>query len=177
MKKVLKHLKNNAAIYLILLACLVVIIIALFVNSPKELKPVDTSMFDVVSLDKAIRLFDDNDAKILVISTDTCQATAAYADALKYSMTTYNYKVYFLSLTKYKPEENEEKYNKLGELFNTNYQYQKQNLPLIEFVKHGYTPTTIIIKNKKIVYAFIGKMNTSTLDSLATAYGLGETDD
>lgn len=177
MRKVLKHLKSNAAIYLVLLACLVVLLIVVLHKPQTELKPVDTSMFDVISLDRAIRFFDDNDPKLLVISTDNCQATAAYADALKYSMTTNNYKVYFLSLTTYKPEENEEKYNKLGELFNTNYQYQKTNLPLIEFVKHGYTPTTVIIKNKKIVYAFIGKMNTSTLDSLSHAYGLGEVND
>ena len=71
MKKVLKHLKNNAAIYLVLIACIVVVLIAVFYKTKDELKEVDVSLFEVVDLDKAIKLYDDNEAKILIISNNS----------------------------------------------------------------------------------------------------------
>lgn len=172
MKKVLEHFKNNAIIYLILLTCIIVILIAIFKKEEHELKTVDTSLYTIINLDQAIHLFDDNEPKYLLISTDTCSATASYTDTLRYAMLKHNFKVYYLRYDELDAERDKEKLQQLSELFNTNYTYEGTTRPLITYL--GYTPMTVIIKNKKVVYAFIGTMNMSILDSLSSAYGLGD---
>ena len=96
MDKVLKHLKNNAIIYLILIVCIIVILIALFYKPKEELRETDTSLFEVVNVGQVVHLFDDNSTKFLMVGTNIDQTTANYADYVKYSMLKHEYTPYFL---------------------------------------------------------------------------------
>lgn len=174
MEKVLKHFKNNALIYLILLTCLIVILIAVFHKEDEEVKYVDTSVFNTITLDEAIGLFDDDTPKYLLVSSNDCGATVNYVPSLQYVMMEYEYKVHFLSLDKINFKRDKEKLTKLGELFNTEYTHDGVTKPLVEFFEGSDTPISILIKNKKVVYVFMGTMNVSTLETISKAYGLGE---
>ncbi|MBQ4031776.1 MAG: hypothetical protein II625_08490 [Bacilli bacterium] len=174
MKKVLKHLKSNAAIYLVLIACIVVLLIALLYKPKEELKEVDVSLFEVVDLDKAIKLYNDNEAKILIISNNLDQTTVSYVGYIKYSMITNGYKPYFLYQEDIDFKKDKDKVEQFGELLELNVNNNGTSKPLVEWLKEGTVPITVIIKNKKTIYGFIGTLNTSTLDSLAQAYGIGD---
>lgn len=174
MKKVLKHLKNNAAIYLVLIACIVVVLIAVFYKTKDELKEVDVSLFEVVDLDKAIKLYDDNEAKILIISNNTDQTTVNYVGYVQYSMITNGYKPYFMYQEDINFKKDKDKVEKFNELLELNVNYNGKSISLADCLKEDIVPITVIIKNKKTIYGFIGTLNTSTLDSLAQAYGIGD---
>ena len=172
MEKVLKHIKNNAIIYLIALLCLIVVLIVVFMKPQPELEKVDTSLFNVVSLDNVKKMFQDNKARFLLISKDDNQATVSYAKTLQYSSADakYKYKVYYLELNSLTKKEKEE----LNELLDLEKITDSQGKSLDEILEQ--IPLNIIIKNNKIAYAYVGPMNLTTLDSLVTAYGVGEKD-
>lgn len=174
MKKVLKHLKNNAAIYLVLIACIVVICFAVFYKPKAELKEVDTSLFEIVDVDRTIKLFNDNTAKYLIISTAFDQTTASYVDHVRYAMITNGFTPYFLYQEKINFKKDKEKIEQLEELLNLECTNGNQSKPIMEWVKEGVVPITVIIKNKKPIYAYIGTINTTSIDSLSQAYGLGD---
>ena len=173
MKKVLKHLKRNAAIYLVLLVCVVVLLIALLYKPKDSIQEVDTSLFKVVDVNGTIKLFNDNTPKFLVISTALDQATVNYVDHLKYSMLSNNYIVYFLYQDRIDfKKDNIEKLNEYLDMEVINGEKGKN---LIDCLKDATVPITVVIKNKKIVYAYIGTMNTTSLESLIKVYGLNDT--
>ncbi len=170
MDKIKNHFKNNAIIYLILLLCLVILGIAIFVKGQNKLEEVDTSLFDVISLDKANSLFDDNDPKLLLISTKTCQATVKYQPTLTIAAAKEEIKVYYLELTDINKEDRAvmEKFYKFQEKLDYPYMYRGEEKPIGEFI--GSTPMTIIIKNKKVVFAYIGSMSQETIRSFIERY-------
>ena len=60
MDKLKKHLKNNLAIYMVIIACAVVLGITLFMTREEEAPRVDTSMFvvlDIIFLQKLKQSF------------------------------------------------------------------------------------------------------------------------
>ena len=172
MNKVLKHLKNNAPIYLIILVCVVVLLIVVFHKSEPDKGTVDKSLFTVVNLDGAIRLFNDDETKFLLVSNYDCERTINYVPTLQFAMLDSGFQIYYLELSEIDEKKDAEKLQKLGELLNLEITYENRTKPIIEFF--GETPMNIIIRKKKVVYAYIGDMNGTTLKSLAQAYGLGE---
>ena len=175
MDKVLKHLKNNAIIYLILIVCIIVILIALFYKPKEELREPDTSLFEVVNVGQVVHLFDDNSTKFLMVGTNTDQTTANYADYVKYSMLKHEYTPYFLYQEDIDFKKDKDKIEKLEQLLDITVTYQEDSKPVMELIKEGVVPLTIIIKNKKPIYVFIGTLDTTTLDTLVQAYGIGST--
>lgn len=172
MDKIIKHLKNNAAIYLVLIACLVIIGISLFVTHDGEkekIKTVDTSLFTVVNLDDAIELFKKEEPSLLVIGHKTCGATIGYVPYLQIAEARFGYVTYYLELADIDKSE-KEKYDKLVELLDMEYKFQGDIDSFGKFL--GNTPMTIIIKNKKMVYGYLGSMNDTTLGTLTKAYGV-----
>jgi hypothetical protein len=172
MKKVLKHLKNNAIIYLVLLTCAVVIVIATFIKPAEELKEVDTSLFEVVNINQTIKLFNDDSTKFLIIGNNTDQTTVSYAEYVRYSMLKHNYKPYFMYQEDIDFKKDTDKVEKLGELLDISTNYKGESTKAIDLIKEDVVPLTIIIKNRKPIYIFIGTLDTSTLDTLVEAYGV-----
>lgn len=168
MNKVLTHLKNNFVIYLIIIACLVVVGITFFFHHEEEIEPLDSSLYYKVDLGGADFLFNDDEPKLLLIGTDTCSATINYAETLNFEMIKYNYKVYYLNYAEI--DTSSEKYQEFIQKLNLDYEQDGVKGKFSDFM--GMTPMTVIIKNKKMVYGYIGSMNASTLDTITEMYGV-----
>lgn len=170
MNKITNHIKNNFAIYAVLLTCLVITLIAIFVTSkPKvEKATVDTSMLTVIDVKQANKLFDDISPKLLVISTTDCSVTATYVSSLKIVQAKRGYNTYFLSIDDLDLEDKEvqELLSKLDIEYNLKGKVGKFG----DFI--GATPMTVIIKNKKMVHGYIGNMSTSSLETITDLYGV-----
>jgi len=166
----LNHLKKNAIIYLIALVCIVVVLIIVFHKPQTELETVDTSLFSVVNLNQVKDMFKDEKAKFLLVSKDDNQATVKYAKTLQFSSADakYKYTVYYLEINNLTKDEKEE-LSKLLDLESITDSKDKSLEGLLEQI-----PLNVIIKNKKVEYAYVGPMNLTTLDALVTAYGVGE---
>lgn len=174
MEKIKKHFINNAAIYLVLLACIVIVCICLFVTRENDTVPhVDTSMFIVVTPEKALALFEEKDPRILVIGVDDCQATVNYVPYLKIAQAKYGFNTYYLELNDVDPED--KNFIKLLEKLDMDYNLKGVEGKFKEFI--GTTPMTVIIKNNKMVHGYIGSMNTTTLHTLTKLYGVATKDE
>lgn len=173
MDKVIKHLKNNAAIYLVLFVCIVIILISLFITHDDREKikvaKVDTSLFEVVTLKEALELFDQPNPVLLIIGLDTCSATINYVPYLQYAEIEHGFSTYYLELSSINKSQIEE-YNKLVEKLDIEYNSDGKVDKFGKFI--GTTPMTIIIKNKKQVYGYIGSMNDTTLETITKNYGV-----
>ncbi len=172
MNKVITHLKNNFAIYSVLLVCIIIIGLSLLITHEEELPTVDTSMFKVVNLEETLGLFEQDKPVFLVIGYRTCSATISYASYLQIAQAKYGFQTYYLELDdidKDNPEQIEI-YNKLVEKLDYEYDLLNEKGKFGKFI--GSTPMTIIINNKKQVFGYIGSMNTSTLESITKVYGV-----
>ncbi len=168
MNKVVEHLKNNMAIYLVIIACLVVVCITLFVNHEEKPETLDSSLYTPVDISGIDFLFKDSDAKLLLIGTDTCSATIKYAETLNYEMIKYNYKVYYLNLENVDMES--DAYKNFIKKLDIDYEQDGQKGKFYDFM--GLTPMTVIIKNGKMVYGYIGSMSGGALDTITELYGV-----
>ena len=170
MNKIINHFKSNAIIYLILLLAIVILCIAVFVKEAQEPEEVDTSSFNVVSLKGAIKFFESDEPHLLVISAKNCQATVKYEPSLSIASAKQQVKVDYLELTDI-DKESEEDLNDFFEfqkLLDLDYTFRGETKKLGEFI--GNTPMNVIIKNKKVVFAYIGSMATTTVESLMMRY-------
>lgn len=168
MEKLKKHFKNNFAIYAILIASIIILCIALFVTKETPGEKVDTSMFRVVTPKEALRLFDEDKANILVISTSDCAATIKYVDSLKIAQAKYSYNTYYLNLDDV--EKDMKNYEKLLDKLDMEYNFNSKVDKFSSFM--GATPMTVIIKNKKMVHGYIGTMSVDTLYTITSLYGV-----
>lgn len=171
MNKVLTHLKNNFVIYLVLIACLIVALIAFFYTSKREqvvTDKLDSSMYTPVDIAGIDFLFSDPEPKLLLISSDSCTATMEYSKTLNYEMLRYDYKVYYLNLDNIDMES--EEYKNFIKKLDLDYDQKGEKGKFYEFM--GLTPMTVIIKNKKMVYGYIGKMSGNSLSAITERYGV-----
>ena len=161
MEKIKKHLKNNFAIYIVLVTCTVILGVAISVNSKPKVEKVDTSMFEVVTLDEALEL--------LVMSVDTCSATKGYVPYLQIAEAKRRYVTYYLDLNSI--DTSSEAFKEFQAKLDMEYTLFDKVDKFSTFMES--TPQTIIIKNKKMVYGHIGSMSTDTLVTLTDLYGVG----
>ncbi len=172
MNKVLNHLKNNAVIYLIILACIVVALVTLFVNHEGDTKRLDSSQYTPVDIKGIDFLFSDNTAKLLLIGTDTCSATIKYSETLNFEMIKYGYKVYYLNLENV--DLDSDAYKNFIKKLDIDYEYNGIKGKFYDFMSNGQVPTpmTVIIKNGKMVYGYIGTMSSQALEIYTELYGV-----
>lgn len=170
MEKLKQHLLNNFAIYMVILACIIVISVALFITSKPKVETVDTSMFKVVTLKETLELFETDNAKLLVMSVPTCTATIGYTPYLQIAQAKQQYHTYYLDLTTI--DTNSEDFKKLLEKLDFEYNFMGTIGKFSEFIEN--TPSTVIIKNRKQVFGHIGSINTTTLETYAQLYGVGQ---
>ena len=105
MEKIKNNIKENSAIYLVLLAVLVIFFIITFMNkSGANLPPLDTKMFNVVTTENVDKLFETNSAKMLIIGSKTCSATKSFIPHLQISLGIEHYTINYLELTEENPE-------------------------------------------------------------------------
>ena len=168
MNKVLTHLKNNFVIYLIIIACLIIVGITLFVNHEPEPEKLDSSLYNKVNIEGIDYLFNDSTPKLLLIGTDSCSATVKYSKTLNFEMIKYNYKVYYLNLEEVDMES--DAYKNFIKKLDLDYEQDGKPGKFYDFM--GLTPMTVIIKNGKMVYGYIGTMSSGALDTVTELYGV-----
>jgi hypothetical protein len=169
-EKLKQHLLNNFAIYMVILACIIVISVALFITSKPKVETVDTSMFKVVTLKETLDLFESDEAKLLVMSVPTCTATIGYTPHLQIVQAKQGYHTYYLDLTTI--DTNSEDFKKLQEKLDFEYNFMGTIDKFSKFIEN--TPSTIIIKNKKQVFGHIGSISTNALETYVKLYGVGQ---
>lgn len=170
MDKVKEHLKNNFAIYVVLVTCLVVIGIVIGITSKPKLATADTTMFEEVTLTEALELFNTNDAKLLVMSVETCTATIDYVPYLQIAQAKGRYTTYYLDLNSI--DTTTEEFKLFQEKLNLEYSFYGNVDKFSAFMSN--TPQTVIIKNKEQVYGHIGSISTNTLETLTKMYGVAK---
>lgn len=170
MENIKKHLKNNFAIYAVLLTCLIIVGIVLAVNNNPKVETVDKSMFKVVTLEETLKLFEKDEPTLLVMSVETCTATIDYVPYLQIAQAKGRYDTYYLDLNSI--DTKSEDFKKLKEKLDLEYDFYGNVDKFSEFIEN--TPSTVIIKNKKQVYGHIGSISTSTLETLTKLYGVSK---
>ena len=170
MEKLKQHFLNNFAIYAVILACIVVLAVAVFITSEPKLETVDTSMFKVVTLQETLELFETDEAKLLVMSVPTCTATIGYTPYLQIAQAKHKYHTYYLDLTTI--DTKSEDFKKLQKKLDFEYNFMGTIDKFSKFIEN--TPSTVIIKNKKQVFGHIGSISTSTLETYVKLYGVGQ---
>jgi len=172
MNKIALHLKNYAAIYLIvaLVICITAIVYFRPSNSKSEEQEAeyDTSMFNVVDTQGAIDLFKGNRNQVLFIGRKSCSACQTFIPYLKIAMAQYHFYVSYLDLESMDPKSSE--YAELMEYFDYEYTYQGKTAKFSEYM--GYTPMFIIIKNHRMVFGYLGSMSNETVGAFVTQYGI-----
>lgn len=170
MDKLKTHLKNNFAIYAVLLTSIIVICIAIAVNSTPKVETVDTSMFKVVSIKEVLNLFEQEEPVLLVMSVETCTATLDYVPYLQIAQAKGRYNTYYLDLNSI--DTSSEEFKLLREKLDLEYEFYGTIGKFSDFIEN--TPSTVIIKNKKQVYGHIGSISTDSLGTLTKLYGVSE---
>lgn len=171
MNKLKKHFTQNMPIYAVILVCIVIICISLFITRDEEPEEiiVDTSKFQHVNLKEALELFESDTPRLLVISLNTCSATVDYAISLTIAEARFGYNTYYLELSEI-DESQIDDYNKLVEKLDYEYNFRGQVDKFGAFI--GTTPMTVIIKNKKQVFGYIGSLDVDTLENITSLYGI-----
>ena len=169
MEKIKNNIKENSALYLVLFAVLVIFFIIIYMNkSQTNVEPLDTKMFNVVTSENVNKLFETNEAKMLIVGSKTCSATKSFIPHLQISLGLEHYTVNYLELTDEDP--NSDTYKNFVSRLDVLYTLDKEEKELKEYM--GLTPMIIIIKNKKVVYGSIGQVDQDYLKQLIDTYGV-----
>jgi hypothetical protein len=105
-------------------------------------------MFEEVTLTEALELFNTNDAKLLVMSVETCTATIDYVPYLQIAQAKGRYTTYYLDLNSI--DTTTEEFKLFQEKLNLEYSFYVNVDKFSAFMSN--TPQTVIIKNKEQVY-------------------------
>lgn len=173
MEKIKNNIKENLAIYLLIIAVIVIFLIIRFIGStnPSLEKELDTSLFKVVNTKEANRLFDDSEAKMLIIGSRECSATHAFVPVMQISLAKGRYNIYYLEILD--EDKNSDSYkefvSKLDVPYNGKVEGDKE-VQVKDFM--GATPMILIIKNKKVVYGSAGTVSEKELTGIANTYGV-----
>lgn len=171
MNKVIEHLKNNSALYLIFVVVLIIIAILVFnPNTNKKTLDYDTSMFNVIDNKKALELFERKEPSILFIGRKTCSASSEMIPNMQIALAKYGFEVNYLELTDLDKESDE--YKKLVELLNFEYTNDGVTKPFGEFI--GITPMFIVLKDGEMVFGYLGIMSTEVIGTVAKQYGVAQ---
>lgn len=170
MNKIIIHLKEYYAIYLILFTIIVVCCL-LFIKPNKEIKEeitYDTSMFTNLTTEEALTLFEDNKTHVLVIGRKTCGVCIDFLPTLQLAVAKYQFELNYLDLLNM--DKNAEEYTKLKEKLDYEYTLDNKTDTFGSFM--GTTPMFIIIKNNKMVFGYMGSMADSVVKTRLEQYGV-----
>ena len=170
MNNLANHLKKYGAIYLIIVASLIIgLIIFLKPNKEEpEEETYDTSFFTEVDTAGAVNLFESNASSVLLICRPGCAVCQQFVPYLQIAMVQYGFEVNYLNLDTI--DQNSEEYQKLAEKLDYEYTLDGKTAPFSQFM--GATPMFIIIKNHRMVFGHLGIEMNDTIGSYVTQYGM-----
>ena len=102
MNKIGAHIKENYAIYLVIITIIVVCSL-LFIKPNKKVEEeisYDTSMFTNVNTKESLSLFEDNKDHVLVIGRKTCGVCIDFLPTLQLVVAKYHFELNYLDLEK-----------------------------------------------------------------------------
>lgn len=170
MAKLKRLILDNIPILSVLFTTLLIVIIIIFKpsnsQSTQESNSYDTSNFNIISTKEAVGLFENSNSQVLVICRSTCSACASFVPTLNSVSKMYKVKINYLDLETMDLDGNDTK--KLKKLLNFEYTYDDKTASFSEFI--GLTPMFIILKNKEMVYGYIGTMNLSVVKTILENY-------
>lgn len=173
MEKLKNNIKDNLAIYLLIIAVVVIFLIIKFIGSTNPSKEVelDTSMFNVVNTEKANKLFKDSEPKMLIIGSRKCSATQAFIPIMQISLAKGRYDIYYLELLD--EDRQSDSYKEFVSHLDVPYSGKVEGDKEVKVKDYmGATPMILIIKNKKVVYGSAGKITEEELTGIANTYGV-----
>ena len=171
MTKIKKHFQENLAIYLVLITCLTIGLIIWFTQNNSEIKEeyqFDTSMFNIVDVSGANKLFETDEPKVLLIGKQGCSACYNFVPTLQIAMAKYHFNVNYLDLSDIDIDSTE--YKLLLEKLDFEYTLNDKKGIFSDFM--GTTPMFIIIKDNKMVYGYIGTMSQTVVKTMVSKYGV-----
>lgn len=134
----------------------------------------DVSKMTKVDIDGALALFDKKGTHVLYIGRSTCSVCVSTVPVLNKVQEELNYKTNYLEVevSKAKPWTDWQKELKdLTDKFTPQTKVNSDEGTIGElFYEHGYTPTTVIIKNGKVVDGFIGYRSEDVVKELVKKY-------
>lgn len=169
MEKIKNNIQNNAAIYLLIIAVIIIFLIIKFVGNKQTTNDeLDTSMFNVVTTENVDKIFNSQKAEILVIGSRECSATKAFEPIMQLSSAKEQYTINYMELLD--EEQNSNSYKAFIEKLDIPYNIDDEEKKLKDYM--GATPMIIVIKNKKVVYGMVGSISEASLTQLAYTYGV-----
>ena len=174
MEKLLKHIKANIVIYLIIVVTIVLSCVIAFrkptsATTADEVE-YDTSMFHVVDLNGAIEIFNSNQNQLLFIGRKTCSACQAFIPSLQIAIARDDFYVSYLDLDDI--DTSTEAFQEFKSKLDYEYTYADTTAPFGDFI--GSTPMIIIVKNNKMVFGILGSMSSDTILTLVNQYELNK---
>lgn len=170
MPKIRNIIQENAPLILVIIATLVITMIIIFkpaiASKKTETESYNLTNFNIVTTKETIKLFSEIKPQILIICRSTCSVCQSFIPTLNTINETYNIKMNYLDLELMDLDSKETK--ELKELLNYEYTLQEKTAPYSDFL--GTTPMFIIIKNKEMVYGYIGSMDSSVVQVLLENY-------
>lgn len=173
MDKVKKHIKDNLAIYLIIIVTIVLSCVIAFrkpsTSSTAEIE-YDTSMFNVVDLNGANELFNSNINQLLFVGSKDCSVCQQFIKSLQIAVSRGDFYVSYLDLEDIDPDS--DAYEEFKSYLDYEYTYNGLTSSFGNFL--GSTPMIIIIKNNKMVFGILGSMSSDTILTLVNQYELNK---
>lgn len=129
----------------------------------------DVSNFTSIDVPKALELFNQKEVAVVYMGRETCHFCVQYVPILKDVQEELGFKTYYLDTLKI--DVTNESYDKFIAKLDKKYEMDGENKTIGEFYQlYGYTPTTVIIKNGKMVDGYIGYMEKDVLKELVSKY-------
>lgn len=173
MDKVIKHIKANLAIYLIIIVTIVLSCVIAFrkptTSSINEIE-YDTSMFNVVDLNGANELFNSNRNQLLFVGRKTCSVCQEFIKSLQIAVSRDDFYVSYLDLDDI--DRHSVAYEEFKSKLDYEYSYNGVTAPFGDYI--GSTPMIIIIKNNKMAFGILGSMSSDSILTLVNQYGLNK---
>ena len=142
-------------------------------TATKESSDYDVSLFDALTLDGILKLFDNKKSTYVVyFGRSTCSACKTFLPVLQTMQKKYEYTTKYLDITTV--DASSSSYEKLMEKLNTkvtlNVSGQSETKTFGEFF--GYTPMTFIIKNGKFAKGIVGAYSEEKFEQFLNENGI-----
>lgn len=125
-------------------------------NQTNTTENYDVSDFDSLNLSQVLELFSSKDTSILYLGRSSCSACVSFLPTLKKVQNDLGFKTKYLDITTVDTSSNQylEFMNKLTKKIEVTVNGEATEGKISEY--YGYTPMVIVIKDKKVVDAFVG---------------------
>ena len=162
----MEHLKKNYPIYLVLLIFLIITLLVVF-NYNNNINNYDVSGFKNIDIKKVNELFKKDNISYLFIGRQGCSASKEFSNSAMIAQGRFGVNIYYYELSEEDIQSSEGKV--LIDNLDIEYNMNDEVKSFGEYI--GSTPMFVVIKNKKMVYGYIGNRDSDFIGSVIDKYG------